>query len=81
MAIELISEITQKNGQQFPLVDSNNLRGGFYSVANIAERDSIPVIRRKEGMLCYVIDIQKYYRLENELKDLRKDFEDWKGVK
>lgn len=65
MAIELISEITQKNGQQFPLVDSNNLRGGFYSVANIAERDSIPVIRRKEGMLCYVIDIQKYYRLEN----------------
>ena len=64
MAIEVISEITQKNGQDFPVVDANNLRGGFYTVANSTERDNIPEVRRKEGMLCYVQDELEYYRLE-----------------
>ena len=65
MAIELISEIVQKNGGTFPLLDSNNLRGGFYSVNTEAERDSIPINRRKVGMLCYVIEDNKYYKLED----------------
>lgn len=64
MAIEVISEITQKNQQDFPIVDANNIRGGIYQVQNATERDNIPVVRRKEGMLCYVIDEQEYYRLE-----------------
>lgn len=65
MAVELISEIVQKNGGTFPLLDSNNLRGGFYSVNTEAERDSIPTSRRKVGMLCYVIGDNKYYKLED----------------
>ena len=65
MAIQVISEIVQKNNQDFPVADANNLRGGFYSVQSISDRDTIPEVRRKPGMLVYVIDIQKYYRLEN----------------
>ena len=65
MAVELISEIIQKNGGKFPLLDSNNLRGGFYSVSTEAERDSIPTERRKVGMLCYVTGDNKYYKLED----------------
>lgn len=66
MAVELISEIVQKNGGAFPLLDSNNLRGGFYSVDNISERDNIPEQRRKTGMLCYVKEDEKYYKLNND---------------
>lgn len=66
MAVELISEIVQKNGGAFPLLDSNNLRGGFYSVDKLTERDSIPEQRRKIGMLCYVKEDEKYYKLNND---------------
>lgn len=63
MAIELISEIIQKNEGKFPLLDSNNLRGGLYFVNSINERDSIPSDRTKAGMLCYVKDDDTYYKL------------------
>ena len=63
--IELISEITQKNNGQFPLIDSNNIRGGAYTVSSLTERDNIPTIRRKVGMLCYVLETNKYYKLES----------------
>lgn len=66
MGIELISEIVQKNNQQFPLVDSNNIRGGIYSVNTINERDNIPLERRKNGMLCYVSQEEEYYKLNND---------------
>ena len=65
MAIELISEIVQKNNQDFALIDSNNVRGGVYSVQSVSDRDNIPTKRRKSGMLCYVIDEDKYYKLYN----------------
>lgn len=65
MKIPVIDEIVQKNNQPFPIVDANNLRGGFYQVTTEEERESIPSIRFKEGMLCYVTGTQTYYRLEN----------------
>lgn len=64
MAIELISEIVQKNNNSFPILDSNNIRGGVYSVSTIEERDAIPAERRKIGMLCYVENEDEYYKLE-----------------
>ena len=54
MAVEIISELRQKNGQRFPIVDTNNIKGGFYQVDTIAERDAIPDIRKRDGMLCFV---------------------------
>ena len=54
MAIEIIDTLSQKNNGLFPLVDSNDIRGGFYQVETISERDLIPSVRRKEGMLCAV---------------------------
>lgn len=67
MAIEVISEITQKNNQTFPIANANNIKGGLYSVSTIEERDSIPESRRSEGMLCYVQDEQIYYSyIENK---------------
>lgn len=54
MAIEIIDTLSQKNNGLFPLVDSNDIRGGFYQVDSIEERDLIPSVRRKEGMFCAV---------------------------
>lgn len=54
MGVQIIGELVQKNGQNFPIIDTNNIRGGFYQVSTIAERDSIPASRKKKGMLCYV---------------------------
>lgn len=67
MAIEIIDTLSQKNSGIFPLVDSNDVKGGYYQVDNIEERDGIPNIRRKIGMLCYVendIDGATIYQLK-----------------
>ena len=62
MAIEIIDTLGQKNNGEFPLVDSNDIKGGFYQVDTVNERDLIPSVRRKEGMLCYVKN-DKVYQL------------------
>lgn len=53
MAIEIIDEIRQKNDGRFPVVDTNNVKGGFYQVNTVEERDQIPEERRRLGMLCF----------------------------
>ena len=66
MAIEIIDTLKQKNNGSFPLVDSNDIKGGYYQVDSIEDRDNIPQVRRKEGMLCYVPG-QGIYQLEGGL--------------
>ena len=64
MSIELISDIKQANGGQFPLVDSNDIKGGLYSVDTESEMNSIPIVRLKDGMLCWVKELKKYMRYD-----------------
>ena len=49
MAIELISELTQKNNQKFPLLDSNKIRGGIYQTTKLNEMNDIPADSRKDN--------------------------------
>ena len=65
MAIEVIGEIRQKNNLKFPIVDSNNVKGGFYQVSSLVDRNEIPNERRKEGMICYVEETDEYYKWIN----------------
>ena len=67
MAIEIIDTLSQKNNGIFPLVDSNDIKGGFYQVDSIEERDLIPSVRRKEGMLCAVKN--KLYQLVDGIEN------------
>ena len=60
--IEIISTLKQKNNLDFPIVDSNDIKGGLYLVNNVSERDGIPTLRRKEGMVCWVKD-DGFYQL------------------
>ena len=67
MAIELISTVKPKNNGQFPIAESNDIKGGYYSVESIEVRDSIPDGRRMPGMLCYVWG-DKIYKLGDDLR-------------
>lgn len=60
--VPLTSNITQANNQEFWLVDSNAIYGGLYHVSTEAERDTLPAQRLKVGMLCYVSDLDTYYK-------------------
>ena len=67
MAIELISTIKPKNNGSFPVVEDNDIKGGYHSVTSIVMRDAIPVTKRSPGMLCYVSDTRKIYKLSEDL--------------
>ena len=67
MAIELVSTVKPKNNGQFPIVEANDIKGGYYSVESIEVRDSIPDGRRMPGMLCYVWR-DKIYKLGDDLR-------------
>jgi hypothetical protein len=42
-------------------------KGGYRSVAGIADRDAIPALRREVGMVVWVTAVQKEFRLESDL--------------
>jgi hypothetical protein len=42
-------------------------KGGYRSVADTAERDAIPALRREAGMLVFTINTQKAWRLNDNL--------------
>lgn len=42
-------------------------RGGYRTVNDTAERDAIPSLRREAGMMVYVLDTQKVWRLDANL--------------
>ena len=42
-------------------------KGGYRSVADTAERDAIPALRREAGMLVWAVSTQKAWRLNDNL--------------
>lgn len=47
----------------YPLLEDTHLKGSYRVVASLAERDSIPAERRKEGMVVFVASEVKEYQL------------------
>ncbi len=68
--IEIISKIVPKNGRDFPVVEDSYVQGGFRSLEAESDRNAIPVSSRKTGMIVYVRDDQKYYKLSSPSNDL-----------
>lgn len=48
--------LAPKEGNPYPIIISNDAKGGLHQVATITERNNIPALRRVEGMLCVVLD-------------------------
>lgn len=64
MPVELISKIAPKNNGLFPMVEDIHLEGGFQVRGNLIERNSIPDLNRKEGMIVFVTSEGLFYQLE-----------------
>lgn len=61
MAIEVISEIKQKNNQSFALLDSNNVRGGLHYADNYTDILNTNPDTLHEGTLVYVKNDQNHW--------------------
>ena len=57
--------VTLDSKDKYPVVDSNDIAGGYHSIPKELDRFTIPFLRRKVGMLVYSIDTKKCYRLIN----------------
>ncbi len=68
--IELISKIIPKNDGEFPIVEDVNVEGGFQVRDDITDRNAIPSLNRKEGMLVYVNSTATTYRLVGGIADI-----------
>lgn len=53
----------QSDADTFASTHANEALGGHHCVANLMERDSIPLERRLEGMTCYAVDTMNTYQL------------------
>jgi hypothetical protein len=63
MSIPILSELVPKATGVFPVADISNVRGGYWSVPTVADRDSIGANLRKQGMLVHVQSNGLSYRL------------------
>ena len=62
MSVNIIDTLKQMNGGEFPIVDSNDVSGGYYQVGTVEEMNAIPDRRKKIGMLCFVEEQSKIYQ-------------------
>lgn len=67
MPVNLIAEVQPYNNGQFAIVDQKNVRGGYRSVNQISDRDTIFTDDRYEGMLVYVINENVFFQLASDL--------------
>jgi hypothetical protein len=79
MAIKITG--TFEPSGDFGLVIDNHLIGSFRIVETLADRDNIPVLRRKFGMLVYVQEENKMYQLINNGNNDLMDNSQWQEFK
>lgn len=72
---------TSDNRDKYAVADANDIRGGVHSVKTINEMLSIPYLRRKVGMYCYVSDEKTMYRLASDDKGDTTILDDWRTMK
>lgn len=67
MAINLISKIKPKNNGAFPMYEDVDVEGGFQTRNSTIDRDTIPTLNRKEGMVVYTRTDGYFYQLNSDL--------------
>ena len=63
--IELIDTVRPVSNKGYPIVLSNDIKGGLHSVDTLEERDLISTERLQNGMLCYVKN-DGFYQYKDE---------------
>ena len=75
MAIKITGTFTPSG--DFGLVNDTDLIGGYQTVATTTDRDSIPVLKRKWGMLIYNQEDSKFYQLIDQGNGDLSDNSNW----
>jgi hypothetical protein len=57
----------------YPVTEETYNQGGYRSVATLIDRDTIPELRKKAGMLVYVEETELRYRLEQDMVSWYED--------
>jgi len=52
---------------KYPVALQNEIKGGMHSVANLLERNTIPIERRCIGLFCYVASLDRIYYLKDDI--------------
>ena len=73
--------VTQDQRDRYPVTDGNDVRGGLHTVEKVSDMLSIPFLRRKLGMLCYVTSTGKTYRLVTQSDADITIITNWKEIK
>ena len=68
MPIQLASFLVPKNGNTWYVLEDNYVRGGYRSVASVADRNLLDVSVLKAGMLVYTVLEDKSWRLNIDLR-------------
>jgi hypothetical protein len=69
MTIEIISKIEPKNNGSFPVCEDVDIKGGYQSRIDITDRNNIPLLNRKIGMLVYLQSDEKFYTLKSGIEN------------
>jgi len=85
MAIKITGKF-DTGGGEYPLIEDIHLEGGFRVVATTEERDNIPDLRKKVGMVVYNQEDQKFWQLQDDLLSWvevslggNANFDGWEG--
>lgn len=62
MPIQLASYLIPRNNGAFYLLEDTYLKGGFRVTADVTSRDAIPAPCLKNGMLCYTVAENKFWK-------------------
>ena len=73
--------VTQDQRDRYPVTDGNDVRGGLHTVEKVSDMLSIPFLRRKLGMLCYITSTGKTYRLVTHSNADITIITNWKEIK
>ena len=75
--IKLIGNITTNGKASYPTHIDSLGKGGMMVMPTIGTRDSIPLLRRKKGMLVYVQSVDSLYKLNTNNTKKITDNSDW----
>jgi hypothetical protein len=72
--------VTLNSRDKYPVVNTNDVSGGLHSVETISDMLSIPYLRRKLGMQCYVTSLEKTYKLISHTSADITIISDWEEI-
>ena len=70
--------VTPNNDDKYPVVDSNDIAGGYMYLDTLSDACKLSTLKRKKGMKVYIVSEDKEYRLISDNDQITN--KDWEEV-